>query len=268
MRVGNNYSPRQAYDNQWNSRAGRSRSKNGNQPAAADTAEEEKKAEEAESGTKTGSAAKSAETAKPDATPGDAAAGAESEGASGEAAEAGRTETADAAAQALADLKKDFKAFLDGLLITPGLARAPINIAVSDAAFEKMLADPEYREEIESKFRKDFMNLDWLTASPTYLHIGVDANGKYTSTPYVDSYGGNFASETKNSFWTRRTEGIDPDGERIVDEDQALLDLIRSQTPEERKLFHKQLVSQYRTSMLSLLNQNRENAAGGLAGYL
>lgn len=185
-------------------------------------------------------------------------------------------EKADAAAAAeeakkkLTAFKKEFAGFLDSLVMAPGLTKAAINVAISDAAFEKMLADPEYRKEIEGKFRNEFMNLNWLSASPTYLHINVGDSGQFTATPYIDSYGKNFATESKASFWSKNANTEKTDDPLELDDTQKLFELLRSQTREEKMLFKQQLLDSYRVSMLSFMNWNQSGdaAAGSFSSLI
>lgn len=48
--------------------------------------------------------------------------------------------------QTVDDVKKEFYDYLDSLSISPGLSQTPLSVNVTEKAFEKMLADPEYKQ--------------------------------------------------------------------------------------------------------------------------
>ena len=229
---------------------------------AADESEEAEETETDETGAAGSGAAEEAEETDEDE---EAKLIEEAKKAAEKAAEEAKKAEEEAAAaarkEALATLKSDFKSYLNKLVFSPGLSKAPINISISDEAFEKMLDDPAYKKEMEHKIMREFMNMDWLTTSPAYMHINIDSSGKYSATPYMSNVSTNYTTETKNAFWTKGTGTTGSGSSTPTAEDELLayqkemFDMLRGESTAERRMFKTQLMNQYRVSMLSYLNQ-------------
>ena len=119
--------------------------------------------------------------------------------------------------QTLDDVKKEFYDYLDSLPISAGLGNTPINVTISDAAFERMQTDPEYKQRMKDLCKRDLCDPGWnnrgAMGPPTYMHIQItpDTDNKYNSEYLATSYNSgatssNFKSESENSFWSRRTK--------------------------------------------------------------
>ncbi len=113
------------------------------------------------------------------------------------------------AAPTVEDVKKEFAAFLDSLEITQrGTA---ISVSVSDSAWEKMAADPEYKQKMMDLCKRDLCDPAWDVKVPspavTNIRIDADAQEEYLASGYGSAYADKAkTANTGNSFWTRRTE--------------------------------------------------------------
>ncbi|MCC8180708.1 MAG: hypothetical protein LIP23_07360 [Planctomycetes bacterium] len=115
-------------------------------------------------------------------------------------------EEVEPAAPTVEDVKKEFAAFLDSLQITQRGTR--IHVSVSDAAWEKMAADPEYKQKMMDLCKRDLCDPAWGTKVPppavTTIRIDADVEEEYLASGYGSAVAGK--ADTSNSFWTRRSE--------------------------------------------------------------
>jgi hypothetical protein len=104
------------------------------------------------------------------------------------------------------DVKKEFAAFLDSLQITQ-LGTA-ISVCVSDSAWEKMAADPEYKQKMMDLCKRDLCDPAWETKVPspavTTIRIDADAEEEYLASGYGSAV--THMADTSNAFWENRTK--------------------------------------------------------------
>lgn len=116
------------------------------------------------------------------------------------------------------DVKNEFYDYLGSLQISRGLGNTHINVTVSEAAFERMLDDPEYMQRMMDLCKRDMCDPAWNThpIETPYMHINItdntnnQFNSEYVASTYGgDGYGSNFESETANSFWSKKSDKSD-----------------------------------------------------------
>jgi hypothetical protein len=117
------------------------------------------------------------------------------------------------------DVKKEFYDYLDSLPVSSGLGKTPINVTISEGAFERMLDDPEYMQRMKDLCKRDLCDPAWdsrgTLGPPTYIHVNItdntnnQFNSEYVATSYNYDRGSNYESETESSFWSRRAKKDD-----------------------------------------------------------
>ncbi|MCC8109643.1 MAG: hypothetical protein LIQ30_11505 [Planctomycetes bacterium] len=142
------------------------------------------------------------------------------------------------AAPTIEDVKMEFAAFLDSLQITQrGTA---ITVSVSDSAWEKMAADPEYKQKMMDLCKRDLCDPAWGVSVPspavTTIRIDADAEEEYLASGYGSAVAG--MANTSNSFWTRRSERHQAaleDMQKLALERREMMDFIQ-QRVDQRKM--------------------------------
>lgn len=148
----------------------------------------------------------------------------------------------------LEDVKKEFYDFLDSLQTSAGLSKTPINVTVSDAAFERMLDDPEYMQRMKDLCRRDLCDPAWNTGSitPTYLHVNITDNtdnefgSEYVCHSYNYDRGPNYEAETANSFWSKNT-GKNDESKKIREkrrEEKEMLELLLDRAQQRKEMLN------------------------------
>lgn len=165
------------------------------------------------------------------------------------------------AEQTLDDVKKEFSAYLDSLAISPGLKNTPINVTISDAAFERMLTDPDYKQRMMDLCKRDMCDPAWNAGNaPKYMHVQIthDTNNQYNHEFVSHSYnydtGPNYEAETRNAFWSKKAKKSD-DSQKIREkrlEEKKQLEAIMQSIQDRRKM----LVDSWQGSLFS-----------GISGY-
>lgn len=119
--------------------------------------------------------------------------------------EVSEVQTADSP-RTIDDVKREFYEYLDSLPISPGLSRTPISVNVTEAAFEKMLADPEYEQKMKDLCKRDLCDPAWSKLSPTGIAVTIDADceEEYLATSWSSPDGHKNVDE--DGFWTRRAK--------------------------------------------------------------
>lgn len=129
----------------------------------------------------------------------------------------------------LADVKQEFYDYLDSLPLSAGLRTTKINVAIADSAFERMLTDPEYEQQMKDLCKRDLCDPNWnrpIPGPPTYIHIRISAtpdpefNSEYLASSYNSGTGPSYEADTQNSFWSRRTKKND-ESKKIQEKRQA-----------------------------------------------
>lgn len=142
------------------------------------------------------------------------------------------------ASQTVDDVKKEFYAYLDSLPISPGLARTPLSVNITEAAFEKMLADPEYKQKMKDLCARDLCDPAWSKMPPSAINVTIDADceEEYLATSYNSPDGGKNANP--DGFWTRRTKS--KEDQKILDkkaqEKREMLELLQEKADERKRI--------------------------------
>lgn len=125
------------------------------------------------------------------------------------------TEVKEVAEPTIEDVKKEFYDFLDNLDISPGLSKTSITVNISDAAFEKMLVDPEYKQQMMDLCERDLCDPTWTrmaAIAPDYIVVQIPGNSNNQwNSEYLASSGGSATrgevpSLTDQTFWTKRSK--------------------------------------------------------------
>lgn len=142
-------------------------------------------------------------------------------------------------AQTVDDVKKEFYDYLDSLPIGPGLSRTALSVNITDAAFEKMLADPEYKQRMKDLCARDLCDPAWSKISPSAMNINIDADceEEYLSTSWNHPDMGHKANS--DGFWTRRTKNNQSARkvqEKRAQEKREMLQFLQEKADERKRL--------------------------------
>lgn len=147
------------------------------------------------------------------------------------------------------EVKREFYSYLDSLTPSQGLSGASISVRVTDAAFEKMLADPEYMQKMKDLCARDICDPNWnksaaMGIAPSAIVISIDANRdeEYLGSSY------NHPSQRDRadgpSFWSRRTKNAESDrkaqAERAA-EKREMLHLLQERANERKSQYQEYL---------------------------
>lgn len=119
--------------------------------------------------------------------------------------EVSETQAADSP-RTIDDVKREFYEYLDSLPISSGLSRTPVSVNITEAAFEKMLANPEYEQKMKDLCKRDLCDPAWSKLPPTGIAITIDADceEEYLATSWNSPDGHKNVDE--DGFWTRRAK--------------------------------------------------------------
>lgn len=178
-------------------------------------------------------------------------------------------ETVEPAATTVEDVKKEFAAFLDSLNITQkGTA---ISVSVSDSAWEKMAADPEYKQKMMDLCKRDLCDPAWETKVPSpavsTIRIDADAEEEYLASGYGSAV--THMADTSNSFWTRRSERNKAALEEIAERAQErrdMLELIQERAAQRKSLLAGSSVDGYVSKGAAGYFSSAASGAGSLFG--
>lgn len=152
------------------------------------------------------------------------------------------TATEDPAPQTIDDVKKEFYDYLDSLAISPSLARTPLSVNIPDAAFEKMLADPEYKQKMKDLCARDLCDPAWTKMPPSGINITIDADceEEYLATSYNSPDGAKNVNE--DGFWTRRAKKKKEEQEILEEKAQEKREMMAflQERADERKRVNKE----------------------------
>lgn len=118
--------------------------------------------------------------------------------------------------QTVEDVKQEFYSYLDSLALSSGLASTPIRVDITDAAFEKMLVNPEYKQRMKDLCARDLCDPGWnkaaamgRTPSAMVITIDADCEEEYLATSYHHP---DYRSKADgDGFWNRRAQKSDSD---------------------------------------------------------
>lgn len=141
--------------------------------------------------------------------------------------------------QTLDDVKKEFYDYLDSLSLSPGLSKTPISVNVTEKAFEKMLADPEYKQKMKDLCARDLCDPNWSTLPPSGINITIDADcsEEYIATSWSSSNGAK--NVNSDGFWTRRTkknESARKDMDRKAQEKREMMNFLQERADERKRM--------------------------------
>lgn len=152
--------------------------------------------------------------------------------------------------QTVEDVKKEFYDYLDSLSLSPGLSTTPIAVNITEAAFEKMLADPEYKQKMKDLCARDLCDPAWgttmlpsgqpLIPASIVVNIDADVEEEYVATSYNHPNDRDMADKG-DSFWSRRTKK-DKKAEKKADEKRAqekreMLEFLQERADERKRMF-------------------------------
>lgn len=142
--------------------------------------------------------------------------------------------------QTVEDVKKEFAAFLDSLQITQ--RGTSISVCVTDSAWEKMVADPEYKQQMMDLCKRDLCDPAWGTKVPspavTTIRIDADVEEEYIASGYGSAVANK--ADTSNTFWENRTKKnkqyLEEMTERALEKRQ-MLEYIQEKAGQRKALF-------------------------------
>ncbi len=179
--------------------------------------------------------------------------------------------------QTIEDVKREFYDYLDSLAISPGLSGTSISVRITDAAFEKMLVDPEYKQKMKDLCARDLCDPAWnktaamgIAPSASVIIIDADCEEEYLATTY-----GSAAAKGKTdgeSFWSRRTkndESARKAQEKRAQEKKEMFELLREKAAERQSwfegLFSSDFFERGGTTVSSLASTRSEAAESVVA---
>ena len=149
------------------------------------------------------------------------------------------TATEEPARLTVEDVKKEFYDYLDALTLSPGLSSTPICVNITDAAFEKMLVDPEYKQRMMELCARDLCDPDWVKLPPTGINITIDADcdEEYLATSWNHPEGAK--NVNPEGFWTRRAKKNKADRnaqEQRTQEKREMMAFLQERAEERKRL--------------------------------
>ena len=145
--------------------------------------------------------------------------------------------------QTIDDVKKEFYDYLDSLPISPGLGNSPISVNITDAAFEKMLADPEYKQKMKDLCKRDMCDPAWSKLPPSGMQITIDADcpEEYLATSWNAPDGGR--NVDRNGFWTKGAK--DKKAARKAQEKREMLEFLQEKADQRKRLANERVQAAY-----------------------
>lgn len=112
------------------------------------------------------------------------------------------------------DVKKEFYDFLNSLQVAPGLAGANPSVSVTEGAFQRMLDEPEFMQQMKDLCVRDLCDPAWNSmpagARPTGSHTTITdgSNGQepYLASSWGSAYDDKMKGAKSNSFWSHRSD--------------------------------------------------------------
>ncbi len=148
--------------------------------------------------------------------------------------------------QTIEDVKREFYAFLDSLQVSRGLSGTAISVNVTEAAFAKMLADPEYKQRMMDLCKRDLCDPAWnrmgamgIAPGDMVVTIDADVENEYRATTYGSAYKGKAdeAANAEDGFWTRRTrrgKAAREESERLAQERKEMLAFLQTRALQKK----------------------------------
>lgn len=139
----------------------------------------------------------------------------------------------------VADVKKEFYDYLDSLPLSPGLSNTSISVNITEAAFERMLGDPEYKQRMKDLCARDLCDPDWVKLPPaaTVIAIDTDCEEEYLGSAYSSEQHRGMANS--DGFWTRRAKtkkAERKDEEKRAREKRELMEFLQERADERKRL--------------------------------
>ena len=148
--------------------------------------------------------------------------------------------------QTIEDVKREFHAFLDSLQLSRGLSGTAISVNVTEAAFAKMLVDPEYKQRMMDLCERDLCDPAWnkmgamgIAPSDMVVTIDADVENEYRASSYGSAYKGKAdeAANAGDSFWTRRAKrgkAAREESERLALERKEMLAFLQTRALQKK----------------------------------
>ncbi|MCD8351658.1 MAG: hypothetical protein LUC93_13710 [Planctomycetaceae bacterium] len=108
---------------------------------------------------------------------------------------------AEPASKALDAFKKEFHDWIDTVPVHSSQANALMSITIDDKAFEKMMVDSDFKQEVQDLIVRQLGTE--FTIPPAFTTMRIDENGVYSGTAGGSAHLDWFANESRNAFWTR-----------------------------------------------------------------
>lgn len=180
------------------------------------------------------------------------------------------TATEEPAERSVDDVKKEFSDYLDSLQISPGLSNAAISVNISEAAFEKMLADPGYMRKMEDLCKRDLCDPAWgnpITPSAIVVTIDADVPEEYLGTSYnhPDLRG----KANSDGFWTRRTDKKTEKKEREerARDKRAMLEFLQERADARKRMSREMFANPLGGKMPETISLSPFAEIGGGGGF-
>jgi len=149
--------------------------------------------------------------------------------------------------QTVEDVKKEFYDYLDSLSVSPGLSTTPISVNITEAAFEKMLADPEYKQKMKDLCARDLCDPAWgspyplsgkpMIPSAMVVTIDADVDEEYLATSY--NHPQDSGKADGDNFWSRRTKkdkkAAKKADEKRAQEKREMLEFLQGRADERKR---------------------------------
>lgn len=137
-------------------------------------------------------------------------------------------------AKSLDDFKREVYGLIDKMSIHSSQSLTQISISIADKAFEKMQADPQYKDLMLRTIQRDLNGVYPAAAAPSYSVITIGEDGEYSATAMGSANGGLFAAKSSNSFWERNTRKSSEYDERRKQAAERYEDILARAVAERR----------------------------------
>ncbi len=145
------------------------------------------------------------------------------------------------------DVKKEFYDHLDSLQLASGLSKTAIGVNVSEAAFEKMLKDPDYMQRMKDLCARDLCDQNWTKLPPTGMQITIDADvpEEYLASSWNAPGVG---TVDESSFWNKKSTDKKTEEKRQAEtaqEKREMLEFLEKRAEERKSRADAAMASYY-----------------------
>ncbi len=144
------------------------------------------------------------------------------------------------------DVKREFYDFVESLPIHPMLYNTPRSLSVSEGAFERMLNEPEFMEDMKDTYQRAMNDPNWsaLPLPPAGIHTtitdGSDGEDPYHGKSWGSAWSTTYDTLSEGSFWssgTRNDTAAKEAQEKRVREKRELNEIMDALAAERRAAF-------------------------------